>query len=188
MNEVINTILTRRSIRVYNTDKPIAQADLDLILKAGLYAPSGCNAQPWHFTVLQNKEIRHLLNVETKKELLKTTSQMFLNMAKNDKFDIFYNAPIAIIVSMDPLAEAPVSDCAAATQNMLLAAHSLGIGSCWVGLITYLFDSERGEAYRRLLNIPDGYKPLHAAVFGYARMPKPPAPFARRENTISDIK
>ena len=188
MNEVINTILTRRSIRVYNTDKPIAQADLDLILKAGLYAPSGCNAQPWHFTVLQNKEIRHLLNVETKKELLKTTSQMFLNMAKNEKFDIFYNAPIAIIVSMDTLAEAPVSDCAAATQNMLLAAHSLGIGSCWVGLIAYLFNNERGEAYRRLLNIPDGYTPLHAAVFGYAKMPKPPAPFARRENTISDIK
>ena len=184
MNAVIENILTRRSVRVYNTDKQISKEELDIILKCACYSPSGCNAQPWHFTVLQNKEIMQLLNVETKKELLKTDNPLFIRMGENPKFDIFYKAPSAVIVSMDDNAVAPVSDCSAASQNMLLAAHSLGIASCWVGLITFLFESERGEAYAKLLNIPAGFKPLHAILLGYPKL-KAPNPLPRRENTIS---
>lgn len=186
MNAVIENILTRRSVRVYNTDKQISDADLDIILKCACYAPSGCNAQPWHFTVLQDKEIMALLNVETKKELLKTDNPLFIRMGRNEKFDVFYKAPTAIIVSMDETAVAPVSDCAAASQNMLLAAHSLGIASCWVGMVTYLFMSERGEAYRKLLNIPQGYKPLHSVILGYPKL-NAPKPLPRKEHTISKM-
>lgn len=186
MNEVIQSILDRRSIRVYS-DEQIKQEDLDSILKSGLYAPSGCNMQPWHFTVVQNKELIHELNIETKKELLKCGNEQFVNYAKNEAYNVFYNARTIIIVSGEKSALVPQIDCAAATENMNLAAESLGIGTCWIGLITFLFRSQRAETYIEKLEIPDGYEPYYAITLGYKKYPNP-KPQPRRENTVNYIK
>lgn len=186
MNEVIQNILNRRSVRVYSQEQ-IKQEDLDLILKAGLYSPSGCNTQPWHFTVLQDKELMYKLNVESKKEFANSDNEMFRKMANNEKFDIFYNAPTAIVVSGEKSAVTSLVDCSAATENMLLAAESLGIGSCWIGLITFLFRSSRAEEFSELLKIPQGYEPYYSISLGYKKVPNPKAP-VRRENTVTYIK
>lgn len=186
MNQTIETILNRRSVRVYSEDR-IKQEDLDLILQAGCYAPSGCNMQPWHFTVVQNKEILKTLNEETKKELLKNDNEYFQKFAQNEKYDIFYNSPAVIVISGEKKALVPETDCAAATENMILAAESLGIGTCWIGLITFLFRSNRAEEFLKMIQIPEGYEPYYAISLGYKKIqnPKPPQ---RRENTVTYIK
>jgi len=186
MNEVIQNILNRRSVRVY-TDEQIRQEDLDLILQAGLYAPSGCNMQPWHFTVVQNPELISELSVESKKEFADSDNEMFRNMANNPNYNLFYNAQTIIVVSVEESAVTAQLDCAAATENMMLAAESLGIGACWIGLVIYLFEGKRVKEYSEKLQIPKGFKPYYALTLGYKKYDaaKPPK---RREGTVTYIK
>lgn len=186
MNEIIQNILNRRSVRVYSEEQ-IKKEDLELILQSGLFAPSGCNTQPWHFTVVQNKKIMTDLNVETKKVLARCGNEYFESFAKNEMYDIFYNAPTIIVISGEKNALVPQTDCAAATENMILAAESLNIGTCWIGLITFLFRSEGAEKYIKMLEIPEGYEPYYAITLGYKKYPDP-NPQPRRENTINYIR
>lgn len=186
MNKTIETIMNRRSVRVYS-DEQIKQEDLELIIQAGLYSPSACNMQPWHLTVVKNKEIINLLNIETKKELLNCDNDYFKTFATNERYDIFYNAPTIIIISGEKTALAPQTDCSAATENMILAAESLDIGTCWIGLITYLFRSERSAEFTKMLEIPEGYEPYYAITLGYKKIANP-KPQPRRENTVNYIK
>lgn len=186
MNDVIQNILNRRSVRVYSDDQ-IKQDDLELILKAGLYAPSACNTQPWRFTVVQNRDIINTLNNESKKEFKNSENENFQKMANNEKYNIFHNAPTIIVVSGEKTSVAPQLDCAAATENMILAAESLGIGTCWIGLVTYLFKSSRVEEFSKLLEIPDEYEPYYAITLGYKKYDNP-KPQPRRENTVNYLK
>lgn len=186
MNQTIETILNRRSVRVYSEEQ-IKQEDLDLIIQTGLFSPSACNTQPWHFTVVQNQKLLEDINVQTKKEMLKCNNEYFQNMGANEKYTIFYNAPTVIFISGEKAAIAPQTDCAAAIENMLLAAESLNIGTCWIGLVKYLLMSEKGAEYIKKLNIPEGYETYYAITLGYKKIQNP-KPQPRRENTVSYIK
>lgn len=186
MNEAIKNIMNRRSVRVYSENQ-IKPEDLELILQAGLYAPSACNTQPWHFTVVQNQDLIKKMSDETKKELMKCDSEYFQKFANNEKYEIFYHAPTIIVVSGEKASLTPQTDCPAATENMMLAAESLEIGTCWIGLVTYLFRSEKAEEFRKLLEIPEGYEPYYAMTMGYKKFPNP-KPQPRRENTVNYIK
>lgn len=186
MNEVIQNILNRRSVRVYSEEQ-IKQKDLELILNAGCYAPSGCNSQSWHFTVVQNKEIMNKLNNDSKKEFSNSENEMFRKMAANENYDIFYKAPTIIVVSGENNPVVPQIDCAAATENMILAAESLGIGSCWIGLVSFLFRSKKVNDYIKILEIPENYEPYYAITLGYKKYPNP-KPQPRRGNVINYIK
>lgn len=183
MNETIQTILNRRSIRVFSEEQ-ISQNELDTIIKAGLYAPSAHNQQPWHFTIIQDKNLIDELNKETKIELAKHEDPYIQNFGNNEKYHIFYNSPTIIVVSGETSALVPETDCASATENMLLAAESLNIGSCWIGFVTLLFKTEKAEIYRQKLNIPQGFVPYYAVALGYKKIQNPPAP-PRREGTVT---
>lgn len=186
MNEVIQNILDRRSIRVYSEEQ-IRQEDLDLILQSGLSSPSACNEQTWHFTVVQNRQIIDMLSVESKKEFMDSENEHFRQMANNEQYNIFYKAPTIIVVSGERTGHTPLVDCSAAVENMLLAAESLGIGSCWIGLVTFLFKSNRAQEFAKILEIPEGYDPYYAITLGYKKYPNPKAQ-PRRENTVNYIK
>lgn len=186
MNKVINTILNRRSIRVF-TEEKIDQEIIEEIVKAGTYAPSSLNNQPWHFTVISNTEILDKLNFETKEMAKSFDNEKVKAMGNNEKFNVFYNAPVAVIVSGEEADMMSEVDCAAATENMLIAAESLGLGSCWIGLVTLLFKSEKGEQYRKELGIKDGYKPYFAIVLGHKKIQNANAP-KRKEGTVTYIK
>jgi len=108
-------------------------------------------------------------------------------MASNESYKLFYNAKTIIVVSGEKSAVTAPTDCAAATENMMLAAESLGIGSCWIGLVTFLFKSKRGAEYAEKLGIPDGYEPYYAITLGYKKYDNAKAP-QRRENTVTYIK
>ena len=186
MNEVLKYIEARRSIRVYKTEQ-IKEEELQAILRAGMYAPSAMNQQSWHFTIIQNKGVVDKIN-QTCKELLRKSSDKNLQQrAGNESYHVFYNAPTVIIVSGDEKAIMPHTDCAAATENMLIASESLGIGSCWIGIAAFLFNTQEGDVLKKELGIPEGFKPLYIAAFGYKGIESPMAA-PRRENTVNYIK
>ncbi len=163
MNEVIQAIKSRRSVRKFRPDQ-ISEAELAEIIEAGCYAPTACNEQPWHFSIVQDEEFLRRISELAAEGMKKSSVSWQQNMGANPEFRVTYGAPTLIVVSGRSDATAPRADCAAATQNMLLAAKSLGIGSVWLGLVRYLFASAPDVA---LLELPVGYEPLYAAAFGY---------------------
>ncbi|MDR3588366.1 MAG: nitroreductase family protein [Negativicutes bacterium] len=175
MNVVLETIKSRRSTRKFKPEQ-IRQDELEAILEAGTYAPSGHNCQPWHFLVVQNQAALDAINDRTKQELAKATEKHLAERSENPRYHIFHHAPTVIIVSGDSAATSPVplaatgasytplTDCSAAIQNMLLMAESLNIGSCWIGIINFFFTLPEEIAK---LPVPKGYKPLFAVSLGY---------------------
>ena len=111
-----------------------------------------------------------------------------MSRTNNDAFDTFYKAPVAIIVSMDTTDVTSPADCAVASQNLMLAAESFGLGSCWIGFVKNLFklDETKGKEYCEKFNIPENYMPSHAILIGHKKNPSGKAS-ARRENTVTYI-
>ena len=142
--DTITCIRTRREIREY-LDKPIARECIDAILEAGRLAPSSKNSQPWHFVVIRDKETLRGIS-----DLTPTGK----HIAK---------APMAIAIVMEN-AKLPEVDGARAGQNMVLAAWSLGIGSCW---ITNFYD----DGVKELLGVPQRMKLVTVLPFGYPSEP-----------------
>ncbi len=141
LNQVIETIRNRRSIRKYLPEQ-ISCNELDAILDAAIWAPSGHNDQPWRFLVIQDAATLDAINEETKKNMKESPVEWVREMGNNEKFHVFYHAPTVIVVSGEQDANSilkPIVDCSAAIQNMLLAATSLGVGSCWIGLTAFFF-------------------------------------------------
>lgn len=177
MNNVIATIKTRRSIRKFNPEQ-IRDEELQAIIEAGLHAATGHNDQPWFFTVIRNQEVMQRLS-DKAKELMSTSETPWIAKIGRSDRHILYKAPCVILVSGRKDAYSPLTDCAAAIQNMLVAAESLKIGSVWVGLIDYVFAvSEEVEK----LKVPAGYQPYYAVCLGYSsEESKPTAPERRRD-------
>jgi nitroreductase len=163
MNPIINTIKNRRSVRSYLAEQ-IKDEELKQILDSAIYAPSGRNHQPWHFTVIQNQEMIKKMGAKTK-EIMAQSKEDWISERGNDLgFNLFYNAPTVIIVSGRKDAYSSLTDCSAAIQNMLLTTESLNIGSCWVGLVSHFF-SDKEEVAK--LEIPTNYQPYYAVCLGY---------------------
>jgi len=142
--DILELIKTRRSIRKY-TPGSITEQEINKILEAGRWAPSADNSQPWKFIVLRDPERRKRLA-----EIL--TWGNFLSQAA-----------LGIAVTINPEAsECPIQDGAAATQNMLLEAHSLGFGACWIGT----YDSGYEASARKVLNLPEGERLLSIIAIG----------------------
>lgn len=182
MNEVLKTIMERRSVRAY-TDRQLSRDELDLIIEAGLYAPSARNEQPWYFTVVQNRALLDEINKKTNEVMAGSDNERLKSFGNNPSFRASYNAPTVIVVSARENAVSAQTDCCAAIENMMLAAKSIGIGSVWVGLLWPYLSL---DVAREKLQIPDGYKPLHAVAFGYAEGGQMAAP-ERRKDVVTYI-
>jgi nitroreductase len=186
MNETLKAIKNRRSTRQFAAEQ-LKDQELNEIIEAGIYAPSATNKQPWHFTVVQNTEILNKLNHDFKELAKKSESDYVRRVGENEKFHVFYNAPTVILISGDKNNNCADVDCAAATENIMIAAESLEIGSCWIGFIAYLLNSEAGSHYVKELGIPEGYRQIHAVALGYKGSNRFTAP-ARKENTVNYIR
>lgn len=173
---MLDIIKRRRSIRKYMPEQ-ISDAELAAILEAATYAPSGHNSQPWYFTVIQNKELIDTISNQAKQVMTSSCLDKPQRLGSSGNYHLFHNAPTVIIVSGDKAAQSPLqlsgydftsytplADCAAAIGNMLLAAESIGVGSCWVGLVNYFFTLSDEVAK---LGIPAQYQPLFAVCLGY---------------------
>jgi nitroreductase len=180
MNGVIETIENRRSVRKYKPEQ-IKDEQLEAIIRAGLYAPSAVNQQSWHLTVIRNRDILDSLSRSAKETLAAGDNEYLKGYAKMEKFHVFYNAPTAVLVSFDKNAIAPMADCSAAIQNMLLAAESLGVGSCWIGMTAPYFS---GGSHNAEFGIPETHQPVYAVTLGYSDSEKGKAP-ERKVGTVN---
>lgn len=174
MKDVIETIKTRRSVREYK-DEQIPDEEIKFLIDCARYAPSGFNMQPWSFLAIKNKETLRRLSDAGKKAMIpliepvKDTSPKtkdFYVFLRSKSTDLFYNAPVLVIILGSKNVMTSDWDCAMAAQNMMLAAHSRGIGSCWIGgLLPALMD----ERLLKELGAPEGYKAVAPLIFGYPK-------------------
>ena len=171
MNQVLETIKSRRSVRKYQ-GKQIKDDELEIILEAAIYAPTGHNDQPWHFTIIQDRDLINEIN-EGAKEVMKTRDvEWIASMGRVKSLNIFHHAPTVIIVSGRKDATTPLVDCSAAVVNMLLAAESMDIGSCWIGLAKFYFSNDENM---KKFNIPQENKVYFGVSFGYKVRENPKA-------------
>ena len=193
MNKIVENMVNRRSVRSFTEEKVDVEI-LKEIVKCGLYAPSSKNKQSWHFTVIQNQEILETFNKDTKDAIKKYATEKvtdesklkkLMSRANNDEYDTFYKAPVAIIVSIDKSNKSSLKDCAVASQNLMLAAESFGLGSCWMSFMKHLFnlDKVKGAEYYKKFEIPENHVPAYAIVIGHKRS-KDIKVMDRRENTV----
>lgn len=182
-NPVLEVIKNRRSIRKYLPDQ-IKDAELRAILEAGAYAPSAHNDQSWHFTVIRNKELLDRMSEKSKELMAAQDADWIKDMGRDKLFHVFHRAPTVIVVSMRKDAMSPLVDCSAAIENMLLAAESLDIGSCWIGLARHYFSIKEELP---LLNIPEGYEPCYAVTLGY-KAQRPSRALPRKKNAVNYIE
>lgn len=182
MNETISTILKRRSVREYSPEA-VGQAELDQILEAGRYAPTAMNQQPWQFTVIRNPELLRKVEAQCKTAFLESSNEALREVAGQEGFSVFYQAPLLILVSADRTALAPQYDSTLAMGNMMVAAASLGIGSCWTHAAILFHSSAKGkEAFRELgIMFPERHELYAAAAFGYPAEGWPEAPPKRAD-------
>lgn len=173
MNEVLNNILTRRSIRKFKPEQ-IKDEELDLILKAAIYAPSGMNKQSWKFTVLQNKEKIEVLAKVVREKL-----------GRNEGYN-FYAPPTLILVSNDRENSNGLADSSCALENIFLMANSLGIGSCWINQLKTICDEEEVRELLNEFEIPENHIVWGMASIGYPDQEG--IVKERKEGTIKIIK
>ena len=154
MNEAIKNILERRSVRKFS-DEPITREELDLIIKAGLYAPSAMNKQTWKFTVL------------TKTEDIQELAEAIAKQLDREGYDMYKPAAL-IIPSNGKDSKFGRDDNACALENIFLAASSLGIGSVWINQLHGICDEPEIRALLDKYEIPADHVVYGMAALGYS--------------------
>jgi len=172
--ELDDCIRGRRSVRAY-TGKKVPRKAIDSILEAGTWAPSGMNAQPCEFIVVEDGKTIKKLSDRTKKILRGMEfSKGFKHMLESDADVIFYGAPLLILVCVkkkDDWKSVNLLDCGLAAQNMFLKAYEEGLGSCFIGFGNFLNSDPKTLSE---VGMPDGYELMAPLIFGYpAEKPEP---------------
>lgn len=179
MNETINSLMTRRSIRAFEK-RQVPDDLLHQIVEAGRHAATGMGRQPWHFTVVQDAALLDWIVSENVKLILASGNEAQIARAKDPNFHNFFHAPTVIIISGTGDSSIVTADCANATENMAVAAHALGLGSCYIASFVNAFSNRLPELAARL-QTPAGFTPRFALAIGYpAAAPSERAP--RKEN------
>ncbi len=172
MNETIKTLIERRSCKKFKSEQ-IKKEELDLILQAGMNAPTGKGMQSPIILVLQDKE---------KIEKLREINKKILGR----DVDPFYNAPTVLVVMADKNMFTYVEDGSLVLGNMMNAAFSLGVGSCWIHRAKEEFETPEGKALLKEWNIPENYEGVGHCILGYADM-EYPEPKPRKKDYVRYI-
>ncbi len=167
---VLDNIATRTSIRDYEA-RPVEKEKVEKMLRAAMAAPTAMNKQPWHFVVVEQRSVLDSL------------------ADANPNAKMLLKAPLAIVVcgDMDKVIEGGgrdfwIQDASAATENLLLAAHAMGLGAVWTGAYP---SEERSKAISATLSLPDNLVPLNMIVIGYpAEHPQPKDKFKEENITF----
>lgn len=190
--DIIKEIKKRRSIRDFK-QTPVKKEVIDEIIQAGRYAPSASDQQPWRFIVLTNKEMINELSQVIKLEIRKIlkrrffykfffpslksdrTVQLLAATSFSEEDLLFFQAPVLLFIVTENKRFYNES-CACCAQNMMLAAHSLGIGSCWIGLAHFL---SLNKKWLRKIDVPKEYHISAVLVFGHPKGKPPRAPLRK---------
>lgn len=171
MADTLQTIRTRRSTKAFRSD-PVPEEILKQILEAGTYAATGLGRQSPIIIAITNRDQRDRLS-----------RMNAAIMGKGPEFDPFYGAPTVLVVLADKAVPTYVYDGSLVMGNLMLAAHDLGIGCCWIHRAKEEFESDEGKALLRSLGITGDYEGIGHCVLGYPDAAPRPA-YPRKENYI----
>lgn len=159
-NVVVETIMTRRSVRKYKP-QPVGRDTMQIILECGINAPNAINRQAWEVRVVDNPEFINGITEVFKKANPK--------MAEDPGFkNMFRNAPTVVVIANDTTFQFSPVDCGLMAENMMLSAWSMGIGSVCLGSsAAFLNSSTEVTEYLKKLDFSENYKPLVCIGFGY---------------------
>ncbi|OGO19236.1 MAG: hypothetical protein A2144_02040 [Chloroflexi bacterium RBG_16_50_9] len=186
MNETLQIIMNRRSIRQYKA-KQITDTELQQILEAAINAPNARNQQKWHFTVIQNRKRLDSMVEQIKQNIINSDNEFLKGRIKDPTFNPFHNAPTVVIISGEDDNHFVEVDCGLAAENMVLAAESMNIGTCVVGSPDMLFATEKVEEVKKELGIPKVYSHVCTVTIGYKDCATPEAK-PRSKDVINYIK
>jgi nitroreductase len=166
-NAIINDILTRRSIREYK-DQAVPNKLIDSIMKCAIYAPSANNNQSWEVRIIKNKQLLdkvndHFLSYAKTKKL---SGHAALANVPGSGFHSFYKAPVLIVLAHDKNNPYSLLDAGLITENILLSAHALGLGTCPLGSLVTLFTNPDNQDIIKPLNFSDNFEPCLAIALG----------------------
>ena len=167
--DALQNLKTRRSIRRYQPDM-LPREVIAQIIEAGTYAPTGKGHQSPIIVAVTNKEVRDQRS-RLNAQVLGSTS------------DPFYGAPVVLVVLAEKAWPTHVADGSLVMGNLMLAAHALGVGSCWINRAKEVFDMPEGKAILASLGIEGEYEGVGHCVLGYADGDAA-APAARKENYV----
>lgn len=195
---IIENMKTRRSTRSYNA-KPVERELIDRILEAARYAPSALNKQPWEFVVITDAALIRELSLDIKKQIKKVHGMLPLlrlmsrylrdektvaaikKTATSDTDTVFYNAPALILIASGEKSRWVETDCAIAAQNAMLAAHALGLGSCFIGRGMFLM---RNKKFIKDIGLKQKHKIYATLAVGYPEEVRTDIPQRRKDNLI----
>lgn len=163
MNQVLEAIKTRRSIRRFKSDM-VEQKKIDEIVEAGLYAASGMNKQATKIIVVKNKAFRDKLSAVNAKI-----------MGQPEGFDPFYGAPVVLIVLADKTWFTGIYDGSLVMGNLMLSAHALGVGSCWIHRAKEEFEMPEYKELLKSLGIEGNWEGIGHCILGYVDGAEPQA-------------
>ena len=169
MNETLQTMLSRKSVKKFKSEQ-VPQEMIDKIVAAGLAAPSGLNKQSPIILVVTDKQVRDELSL--------------VNAGKDPfkRADPFYGAPCVLVVLADKSVPTYLYDGSLVMENMLLAAHSLGLGACWIHRARETFELPAWKEFLKNHGIEGEFEGIGNCVIGYADMQPQEKP--RRENRV----
>ncbi len=163
-------IIGRRSVREY-THQTVDEPAVRRLIDAAVYAPSAVNRQPWTFTVVRDQTLLNRISCDAKSHVLATMqatphTDHFQSVLNDPDFQIFYHAPVLILISAIAEGSWIVEDCALAAENLMLSAYAAALGTCWIGFAQSFLATSDGKA---LLGIPSAWVPVAPIIVGHAK-------------------
>jgi len=171
MNEVIKTILDRYSCRDF-VPEPITDEQAEALVKVSLAAPSAMNLQPWHIIAVKDRGLIDEMDADIMGQVEAQGGDFYKRIMDRGGKPL-YNAPFMIIIAKDASDAAPL-DCGIVSQNIALAAHSMGLASVICGMMRMPLTGEKGEEFTKRLKIPEGYSFGMAVLIGKPNSGKDP--------------
>ena len=158
-NQVVETIMTRRSVRQYKP-QAVEREKMQTIVECGINAPNAMNKQPWEVRVVDNSDyINGVTELYKKANPKAAEDPAFKNM--------FRNAPTVVFIGHDTESESSPFDCGLLAENMMISAWSMGIGSCCLGSPARFMKTPEAAEYLQKLGFSEGYELLYCIGFGY---------------------
>jgi nitroreductase len=176
--DVNEAITGRRAVREYTT-QTVDEPTIRHLIDAAVHAPSAMNEQPWTFTIVRDQSVLDSISHGAKSHMLATMSPSphsdhFESLLADQKFHIFYRAPVLILISATVQGPWFVEDCALAAENLMLSAYAARLGACWIGFAQSFLNTSEGK---NMLGLPAACVPVAPIIVGH---PSSTPPFVPR--------
>ena len=180
---LIEGLYQRRSVRAFGRES-VTQGALAALIDAAIQAPSAMNEQPWSFTVVTDKAVLSSISKKAKACALEAFGEEshfdhLRQMLSDPKFDIFYGAPALVVISAPKQSAWAIEDCAMAAENLMLAAHAMRLGTCWIGFAQKWLNTDEGHA---AIGLDESHVAVAPIIVGHPQ--SKPAAVPRRKASI----